>query len=78
MHFLMSASVSHHFGQYVSGFKDRHNHPHAGPGRFMFLSQSFHTEPSCKAERFICCIKPKRDIIIKRKSGAGDLKNLFN
>ena len=40
--------------------------------------QSFHTEPSCKAERFICCIKPRRDIIIKRKSGAGDLKNLFN
>ena len=24
----MSASVSHHLGQYVSGFKDRNNHPH--------------------------------------------------
>ena len=64
MHFLMSTSVSHHLGQYVSGFKDRHNHP---PGIFMLLSQPFHTQPACKTERFICCIKPERDIIFERK-----------
>ena len=79
MHFLMSTSVSHHFGQYVSGFENWHNHPHvAGSGIFMLLSQPFHTQPACKAERFVCCIKPERDIIIERKSGAGDLKKLFN
>ena len=37
IHFLMSASVSHHLGQYVSGFKDRHNHPHVGSSIFMLL-----------------------------------------
>ena len=79
MHFLMSTSVSHHLRQYVSVFKDRYNHPHVdGSGIFMLLSQPFHTQPACKAERFICCIKPERDIIIERKSGAGDLKKLFN
>ena len=79
MHFLMATSVSHHLGQYVSVFKDRHNHPHVvGSGIFMLLLQPFHTQPACKAEHFICCIKPERDIIIERKSGAGDLKKLFN
>ena len=79
MHLLMLASVSHHLGQYVSGFKDRHNHPHVvGFIIFMLLCHPFHTQPACKAERFICCIKPERDIIIERKSGAGDLKKLFN
>ena len=78
MHFLMSTSVSHHLGQYVSGFKDRHNHPLVvEPSIFMLLSQPFRTQPACKAESFICCIKPERDIIIERKSGAGDLKKLF-
>ena len=79
MHFLMPTSVSHHLGQYVRGFKDRHNHPHVvGSGIFMLLSQPFHTQPACKAEHFICCIKPERDIIIEPKSRAGDLKKLFN
>ena len=79
IHFLMSPSVSHHLGLYVSVIKDRHNHPHvAGSGIFMLLSQPFHTQPACKAESFICCIKPERGIIIERKSGAGDLKKLFN
>ena len=71
MHLLMLASVSHHLGQYVSGFKDRHNHPHVvGFIIFMLLCHPFHTQPACKAERFICCIKPERDI--------GDPKKLFN
>ena len=79
MHFLMSTSVSHCLGQYVSGFKDKYNHPHVvGSGVFMLLSQPFHTQPACKAERFICCIKSERSIIIERKSGAGDLKKPFN
>ena len=79
MHFLMSTRVSHHLGQYVSGFKDRHNHPLVvGSSIFMLLSQPFHTQPASKAESFICCIKSERDIIIERKSGAGDLKKLFN
>ena len=79
MLFLMSTSVSHHLGQYVSGFKNRHNHPHVvGSGIFMLLSQPFHTQPACKAEHFICFINPEHDIIIERKSGAGDLKKLFN
>ena len=79
MLFLMSTSVSHHLGQYVSGFKNRHNHPHVvGSGIFMLLSQPLHTQPACKAEHFICFIKPEHDIIIERKSGAGDLKKLFN
>ena len=79
MHFLMPTSVSHHLGQYVRGFKDRHNHPHVvGSGIFMLHSQPFHTQPACKGEHFICCIKPERDIIIKPKSRAGDLKKLFN
>ena len=79
MHFLMSTSISHHLGQYVSGFKDRHNYPLVvGSSIFMLLSQPFRTQPACKAESFICCIKPERDIIIERKSEAGDLKKLFN
>ena len=79
MHFLLSTSVSHHLGQYVSGFKDRHNHPRViGSGVFMLLSQPFHTQPACKAERFICCITPECDITTERKSGAGDLEKLFN
>ena len=79
MHFLLSTSVSHHLGQYVSGFKDRHNHPRVvGSGVFMLLSQPFHTQPACKGERFICCITPECDITTERKSGAGDLEKLFN
>ena len=79
MHFLMSTRVSHHLGQYVSEFKNRHNHPLVvGSSIFMLLSQPFHTQPASKAESFICCIKSERDIIIERKSGAGDLKKLFN
>ena len=79
MYFLMSTSVSHHVGQYVSVFKDKHNHPHVvGSGIFMLFSQSFHIQPAYKAKRFICSIKPERDIIIERKSGAGGLKKLFN
>ena len=64
MHFLMATSVSHHLGQYVSVFKDRHNHPHVvGSGIFMLLSQPSHTQLACKAKHFICCIIVTRNRI---------------